>query len=161
MKAPPGGFNDSALTEIFQKTIPKFKVNTVSTAPETPSPPSSSKTTAGQSAASKPSSPTPAGSIVGSLVGVVAALVIAGSLLYVSYFRRQRRQGRMVAANPSGLPSDTLANTHNVQEIHGDHRPNEIDGNMLLEVDGNMCVEAPAGVFGESSDVFEMPSSND
>ena len=154
MKAPPGGFNDSALTEIFQKTIPKFKLNTTSTAPDTPAPPSSSKTTAGQSAASKPSSPTPAGSIAGSLVGGVAALVIVGGLLYFFYFRRQRKQRQVVAANPSELPSDTSSNRHNVHELHGDHRPNEIDGNMLLEIDGNVYVEAPAGVLEELSNVF-------
>ena len=154
MKAPPGGFNDSALTEIFQRTIPQFKLNTTSTAPDTPAPPSSTKTSAGQSAASKPSSPTRAGSIAGSLVGVVATLVIAVGLLYVSYFRRQSKQRQVVAANTFELPSDTSANGNNVQEVHGDHRPNEIDGNMLLEIDGNLDVEAPAGVLKESSNVF-------
>ena len=171
MKAPPGGFDDSDLTEIFQKSIPRFKLNTTSTAPHpqapnppasnTPVPVSSPRTTAGQSAASKPSSPTPAGSIAGSLVGGVVALVIASGLLYVFYFRRQRKQRQVVAANPSELPSDTSANRHNVQEVHGDHRPNEIDGNVLLELDGNLYVEAPAGVLRELSNVFEMPSSID
>lgn len=153
MKAPPGGFNDSALAEIFQTTIPQFKLKTTSTVPDTPAPASSSKTTANQSAASKPSSPTPALLIAGSLVGGVAALVIVGGLLYVYYFRRQ-----VVAANASELPS---ANRHNVQEVHGDHRPNEIDGSILLEMDGNMYVEAPAGVLRDLSNVFEMPSSID
>ena len=164
MMAPPGGFNDSALIEIFQETIPQFKLETTNTGPDTPSPVSSSKTTAGQSAASKPPSPTPALLISGSLVGGIAALVIAGGLLYVFHFRRQA-----VAANPSELPIDMSADKHHVQEVHGDYRPSEIDGNMLQEVDGNMLleidsslyVEAPAGILRDSSNAFEMPSSID
>ena len=174
MRAPPGGFDDSALTEIFQETIPRSKLNTTSTAPNTlssdtpasgtPTPFPSSKTTAGQNGASKPSSPRPARSIVGSLVGGGAALVIAGGLLYVFFFRRQRKQKLAVTENSrekSELPSRASAKGHNVPEVHGDHRRNEIDGNTFLEVDGNECVEAPAGVLGESSNVFEMPSSID
>ncbi len=95
MKAPPGGFNESALTEIFQKTIPRFKLNTPSKASDTPAPVSSSKDTASQSTASKPSSPTRAGSIAGGLVGGVAALVIAGGLLYVFCFRKQRKSSNV------------------------------------------------------------------
>ena len=156
MKAPLGGFNDSALTALFQKTVPQFKLKTTSTTPDTPAPVSNSTTTASQSAASKSSSPTPAGSIVGSLVGGVAALVIiAGALLYLFYFRRQRKQRHMMAANPSELPS------HNVQELHGDHRPKELDSNMLLEIDGNLYVEAPAGELRGSSNLFELSSSID
>ena len=89
MKAPPGGFNDSALTEIFQKTIPRFKLNTTSTGPETIAPVSSSKNTASQSKASKPSLPTPAGSIAGGLIDGVAALIIASGLLYIFCFKRK------------------------------------------------------------------------
>lgn len=156
MKAPPGGFNDSALTAIFQKTIPQFKLKTASTAPDTPAPVSNSNTTASQSAASKPSSPTPAGSIVESLVGGVAALVlVAGGFLYFFHFRRVRDQSKAKAANPSELPS------YNVQEVHGDHRPTEIDGNILLEIDGTLYVEAPAGALSELSCESEMPSSID
>ena len=156
MKAPPGGFNDSALTEIFQKIIPHFKLKTTSTAPNTPAPVSNSKNTASQSAASKPSSPTPAGSIVGSLVGGVAALVIiAGGLLYLFYFRGERDQSKAMAANPSELPS------HNVQELHGIHRPKELDSNILLEIDGKFFVEAPAGDLSELPSESEIPSSID
>ena len=155
MKTPPGGFNDSALREIFQKTIPQFKLETSSSGPATPAPVSNSKTTASQSAASKPSSPTPAGSIVGGLVGGLAALAIACGLLYVFYFRRQRKQRQVVAVNRSELPGD------NVQEVHGDHRPYEIDSNMLLEIDGNLYVEAPAGELSELSTESEVSSSID
>ena len=155
MKAPPGGFNDSALTEIFQKTIPQFKLETTSTAPTTPAPVSNSKTTASQSAASKQSSPTPAGSLVGGLVGGIAALATACGLLYVFHCRRQRKQRQVLAVNRSELPGD------NVQEVHGDHRPNEIDGNMLLEIDGTLYVEAPAGELSELSSESEVSSSID
>ena len=154
-KTPPGGFNDSALTEIFKKTIPQFKLETTSTAPATPAPVSNSKTTASQSAVSPPSSATPAGSIVGGLVGGVAALAIAGGLVYVFYFRRQRKQRQVVAVNLSELLS------YNIQELHGDHRPNEIDSNMLLEIDGNVYVEAPAGELRELSNVSNVFSSID
>ena len=151
MKAPPGGFNDSALTEIFQNTIPRFRLDTTSSASNTPAPVSSSKTRASQSAASKPSSPTRTKSIAGSLVGGVAALVIAGSLLYVFCFNRQRKQQQSAAANASERPTGASTDRHDVQEVHGDHRPNEIDGSMLLEIDGNLYLEAPAGVLSELS----------
>ena len=155
MKAPPGGFNDSALTEIFQKTIPQFKLKTTSTTTNIPAPVSNPESTASQSASSRPSTPTPAGPIVGSLVGAVAALVIiAGGLLCFFYFRRKRKQRKAMAANPSELPS------HNVQELHGDHRPNEIDSNMLLEIDGKLYVEAPAGEIIELSSVSDVSSIN-
>ena len=155
MKAPPGGFNDSALTEIFQKTIAQFKLETTSTAANTPASVSNPKTTASQSAASKPSSPSPAGSIAGGIVGGIAALAIASVLLYVFYFRRKRKKRPMMAANPSELPS------HNVQELHGIHRPKELDSNMLLEIDGNLYVEASAGELREPSNLFELSSSID
>ena len=156
MKAPPGGFTDSRLTEIFQKTIPQFKLKTkTSTAPDTPAPISNPTTTTSQSAGSNPSSPTPAGSIVGSLVGAIAALVtIAGGLLYLFYFRKQRDQSKAMAANPSELPP-----SHNVQELHGDHRPKELDSNMFSEIDGKMYVEAPAGeLVSELSNDSEVSS---
>ena len=155
MKAPPGGFNDSALTEIFKNTIPRFKLNTTSSAPNKSAPVSSSRTSASQSTASKPSSPTRTKSIVGSLTGSVAALVITGSLLYVFCFNRQRKQQQSAAANTSERPTGTSTDRHN------DHRPNEIEGNILLEIDGNPYVEAPTTVLKDLSDVFEMPSSSD
>ena len=161
MKAPPGGFNDSALTEIFKNTIPRFKLNTKSSAPNKSAPVSSSRTSASQSAASRPSSPTRTKLIGGSLVGGIAALVMTGSLLYVFCFNRQRKQQQSVAANASERSSGTSTDRHNVQEVHGDHRPNEIEGNILLEIDGNPYVEAPTTVLKELSDVFEMPSSSD
>ena len=160
-RAPPGGFNDNALTEIFRNTIPRFKLNATSSGPNTSAPVSSSKTRVSQSAASKPSSPTRTKSIVGSLVGGVAASVIAGSLLYAFCFNRQRKQRQLAAVNPSERPTGTSANGHDMQEVHGDHRPNEIDGDMLLEIDGNLYLEAPARVLSDSSNVLEMPSSID
>ena len=157
MKAPPGGFTDSRLTEIFQKTIPEFKLKTTtSTAPDTPAPVSNPNTTTSQSAASNPSSLTPAGSIVGSLVGGIASLlIITGGLLYLLYFRKQRDQSKAMAANPSELPP-----SQNVQELHGEHRPKELDGNMFSEIDGKMYVEAPAGeLVSELSNESEVASS--
>lgn len=157
MKAPPGGFNDSGLTEIFQKTIPQFKIKTASTTPDTPTPISNPTITANQSSASTPSSPTPAGSIVGSLVGGIAALVmIAAGLLYLFSFRKERDQSKAMAANPSELPP-----SHNVQELHGDYRLKELDGNMFLEIDGKMYVEAPAGELSELSSDSEVSLSID
>lgn len=163
MKAPPGGFNYSALTQIFQKTIPRIKDSALNTT--TPS----SKTnttngasgTGGQSPVSSPSSPTPVGAIVGGVVGGVAALAIAGALLCVFRFRRRREKqaaaAAAAAANQWGKPelsthASVSRNRHAIQEVHGDHRPNEIDGNGF--------VEAPAGDPARSPPVFEMASSN-
>ena len=156
MKAPPGGFTDSKLTEIFQTTVPQFKLKTkTSTAPNTPAPVSNPNTTANQSAASNPSSPTPAGLIVGSLVGGITALVIiAGVLLYLFYFRKQRDQTKAMAANPSELPP-----SHTIQELHGEHRPKELDSSMFSEIDGKTYVEAPAGEVSELSNDSEVASS--
>ena len=168
MKAPPGGFNDSALTQIFQKTIPRIEDSALNTT--TPS----SKTngtngasgTGGQSPASSPSSSSPAsstpvGAIAGGVVGGVAALAITGALLYVFYFRRRRREkqaaGAAAAANQWGKPelsthASVSRNRHTIHEVHGDHRPNEIDGNGF--------VEAPARDPARPPPVFEMASSN-
>ena len=157
MKAPPGGFTDSRLSEIFQKTIPEFKLKTTtSTPPDTPAPVSNPNTTTSESAASNPSSPTPAGSIVGGVVGGITALVIiTGGLLYLFYFRKQRDQSKTMAANPSELPPN-----HNAQELHGEHRPKELDSNMFSEIDGKMYVEAPAGeLVSELSNESEVSSS--
>ena len=161
MKAPPGGFNDSALTQIFQKTIPRIKDSALNTT--TPSSKTNSTNgasgTGGQSPASSPSPSTPVGAIAGGVVGGVAALAIAGALLYVFYFRRRRRekQAAAAAANQWGNPelsthASVSRNRHKVHEVHGDHRPNEIDGNGF--------VEAPAGDPARPSPVFEMASSN-
>ena len=162
MKAPPGGFNDSALTQIFQKTIPRIKdaaLNTTTPSSKTNSTNGASGT-GGQSPASSPSSSTPVGAIAGGVVGGVAVLAIAGALLYVFYFRRRRREKQAAAAavaNQWGNPelsthASVSRNRHKVHEVHGDHRPNEIDGNGF--------VEAPAGDPARPSPVFEMASSN-
>ena len=62
-----------------------------------------------------------------------------------------------MAANPSELPPG-----HDVLELHGEHRPKELDGNMFLEIDGKMYVEAPAGeLVSELSNDSEVSSSVD
>ena len=92
MKQPVGGFNDTALNDIFAQTVARY----------TPMTPSSSSSAAASSSASSPTgTPSPeggaptkkssshAGAIAGGVVGGIAAIAILG--LGTWFWRRRRR----------------------------------------------------------------------
>ena len=75
--------------KFVQKTIPRFKLNTTSTGPKKKPLSQVQKIRPVKAKHQKPALPTPAGSIAGGLVGGLAALMIAGGLLYVFCFKRK------------------------------------------------------------------------
>ena len=89
--------------------------------------------------------------------GVVASIIVCALLSFLCY--RQRKRNRLQHEGTtewkSELSSDTSAlrrSRNDVSEMHGDHRPNEIDSNAL--------VECPPGVT-RSPLIYEMSASRE
>ena len=95
-------------------------------------------------------------------MGGVVVFAVVSALVYVfCYWRPKRKRlqqkGTTEEWKKSELPSHPSVmgrpRYDNVHEMHGDHRPNEIDSNAL--------VEGPPGIVKGCSSLYEMSTSRD
>ena len=130
---PSGGFNDSALAEIFGKTVQKYippKTYTTNSAPKA--------TYNGNSETNRKSSSSSAnhvGAIVGGVIGGVAAFAIFALLAFACLRRRRRRSVVQPSSSPFAMSTFTgNPKVSSLHEVHGVHRPLEKDGNGITEI---------------------------
>lgn len=146
--SPFGGFQNTALAQVFKKTVPRYQSSLQSTTSSTPQP------LAGPGRpTTSPSHTVPIAAAVGGTIGGMAVLVILLSLLYFIVVKRRRRKQQGGGLEKPGLstsPSFGQRNEPGLYEMNGHDRPREIDGAER--------VEAPSGMPRGAKEPIELGS---